>query len=110
MRTVQQFPDKLQKRRAQRGKLPLLSFNTVRLNLPKEDITSRGTHVQRGSGVRWHRIIGYWRISRHGDPEAYFIWVPPGERGDKRLGIVLKERHARVRGGGRTSPEALHAA
>ncbi|WP_174514063.1 hypothetical protein [Methylocella tundrae] len=89
--------DKLQKSRRKRGKAPLLSFNEVKLALPKNSASRKDVTCDMGRGVRWHHVIGYLRISRHGDPEAHYTWVPSVWRGDKSSGVVLKSRNVCVK-------------
>lgn len=89
VRTTQRKWDwEKQQLRARKGRPPLLSCNVVKMALPLPDRESEGTRVERGPGVRYHRRIGYLRISSHGDPEAYFVWVDEQWKGDWELGIV----------------------
>jgi len=85
--------DKFQRARKRRGKFPLLSFNQVTVALPKVTERKQDVKCDEGHGVRRHRVVGYLRISRHGDPEGHFIWVASHWRGDAALGLVLKQRN-----------------
>lgn len=89
--------DRLQRKRSQLGRAPLLSMNHVMHPLPKGAGSRHDKATTMSPGVRRHRVIGYLRISRNGDPEAHFIWVPAYWRGDPALGVVLKEREVSVR-------------
>jgi hypothetical protein len=94
---AQHAAPKLQRARAKRGKLPLLSFNRVKLKLPKPDLT-RGEYRGRGHpGVRFHQVIGHLRLLQAGRIEPVFIWVDAFWRGDARLGVILREREVTVR-------------
>lgn len=89
------FRDGLQKKRRRHGKLPLLSFNQVTIRYPRQDLRHSGTaRYKDGPGVRRHRVIGHFRIGRNGDAAPVFIWVTSYERGDARLGVVMREVHA----------------
>lgn len=82
----------LQKARLKRGKYPLLSFNQVKIHLPK--VTQHSGDTMRrdlGGGVRFHGVLGHLRrIEKPYGPDV--TWVSPHFRGDPRLGVVMKER------------------
>ncbi len=85
-------PEKFQRARIRRGKIPILSRNVVSLNLPKTELTRGEIARHRESGVRRHQVIGHIRELRHGRIEPIYIWVDSFWRGDARLGVVLRDR------------------
>ena len=82
----------IQKARLKRGKHPLLSFNQVKLKLPKTGMQRSSTMQSRlGIGVRFHGVLGHLRrVEKPSGPEL--SWIRPYFRGDARLGIVVKDR------------------
>lgn len=87
------IPERIQQKRIRRRLPRLLSYNHVSLNLPKTSLSRRRTVImESGSPRRFHHVCGYLRISRHGDPEAYFIWVKDAWRGEASAGVVHKTR------------------
>ncbi|WP_267428660.1 hypothetical protein [Methylobacterium sp. GC_Met_2] len=86
----------LQKARLKRGRHPLLSFNKVKITLPKTSSSYGSTMAHEvGNGVRYHGVLGHLRrIEKPYGPEL--TWVRPHFRGDPRLGVVVKERAVRA--------------
>lgn len=86
----------IQKARLKRGKHPLLSFNRVKIELPKTSAHHASTmRREQGGGVRFHGVLGHLRrIEKPYGPEL--TWVSPHFRGDARLGVVVKERQVKV--------------
>lgn len=83
-----------------RRKVPLLSYNRVAIALPRQDESRPGARRSaEGPGVRWHRVIGHFRLCKKGQPEPVFVWVSSHARGDETQRVVLREVTVRSGGG-----------
>jgi hypothetical protein len=96
-----EYGPKLQKKRVQLKKLPLIDYQRVNVIIgsPVKEYERSGESVPGTGGggkKRYHKVLGHFRIYQRNTPEAYVIWVDDFWRGDPRLGVVLKEHHAVV--------------
>ncbi len=86
-------------RRAQRG-VPVFSYNRVELVRPQTAMYRGEVRTAESvAGMRLHQVIGHWRLI-DGVIEPYWIWIDGHERGDEKLGTIVKERHVRLDRGG----------
>ncbi len=79
-------PDKLQKARRKRGKMPLFSYWTLELDLSREESHSGlggGSHAS----PRFHLRRGHARQYAPGK----WTWIQPHGVGNKKLGMIHKE-------------------
>lgn len=86
-------------RRAQRG-APVFSFNRVDLIRPQTALHNGVLRsVESFAGIRMHMAIGHWRLI-DGVVEPYWVWVDGHHRGNRELGLIVKERHVYLGPGG----------
>lgn len=83
-------------RRSQQRGRPVYSYNVVKLRRP-ETALHRGCVVATESlkGTRRHLVIGHWRLI-DGKAEPFWVWIDGHERGDRALGLIVKERHVQL--------------
>lgn len=102
---IVKFNEKKQARRAKAGKLPLLSYRKIRLNI----ITPKTRYVRANGGDvrpldlrdqgdtesadavhhrRYHKVMGHFRHYQNG----HTVWIAPHYRGDPSLGVTFTER------------------
>lgn len=89
------------------GRCCVISYNQVRLALPKTAVERRGvSHFERGPGVRRHEVMGHGRETVRKDGSIVWRYIHAYWRGNARLGVVVKERHITGRAMRRPSPSA----
>jgi hypothetical protein len=91
------WPEKLQKARRKRNKVPLVEFKKilVRIGSPQPKIV-RHPNLSAGHDARrrLHQVIGHFRTyTKHHEDKPLVAWVNQHWRGDAELGIVLHERN-----------------
>jgi len=87
-------PEKLQKKRAKRGKTPLFSYWTLHLDAPgnKQQKPGETNDPTRKRPPRLHLRRGHIRQYKPGQ----FTWVNPCVVGDKKAGMVNKDYYVRA--------------
>lgn len=85
-------PEKLQKKRSKKGKLPLVSYHTLKLGPVG---ASSGSEGGGGWSTRIHFVRGHMREYTKEKPLFGRIvgrfWIAPHARGDKKQGMVVKD-------------------
>jgi hypothetical protein len=77
---------KINDSRKKRGDPPLAEYSVVRMHRRIRDrVASRGTDASTSSALKWHMVMGHWKVRRTG----IFFWHPYG-RGSLKKGKVDK--------------------
>lgn len=84
-------PDNIQKLRAKKGLLPILSFNEVNL-APGRASETHNPCPNDSPSVRFHHRMGHWRNIVRGE-KVTKTYVRPHWVGNPRKGIVMKNRN-----------------
>ena len=89
----QKWSSQLQKARVRRGKVPLVEYKKVTLNIgaPRRIVVT-SEHTGPSGPRRLHQVVGHWRTYLQGRNEPHVTWVPQHWRGDPKLGIVMHDR------------------
>ena len=91
------WPEKLQRARKKRNKIPLLEFRKILVrigspyvrNVYPRNLSQGATDARR----RLHQVIGHFRTyTKHHEDKPLVAWVPQHWRGDATLGVVMHER------------------
>lgn len=80
---------KLNVQRQRRGKLPLLSYSTVSLNLSRSDARSAAKDKTDAGKLRRHIVRGHFKIRKGG-----IYWWRPFLRGSLQDGVVARRQYA----------------
>ena len=92
------WPEKLQRARKKRNKIPLLEFRKilVRIGSPHTRTVYHPGNLSQGATDarrRLHQVIGHFRTyTKHHEEKPLVAWVPQHWRGDATLGVVMHER------------------
>ena len=95
LRVAVQPPEKLNKARVRRGKLPLVSYYTLEITPMKEVLRIEGRSEETGLRRAWHQCRGHFADYTQG--KGLFgkyhgqFWVPMHMRGTHAAGEVIKD-------------------
>jgi hypothetical protein len=81
-------PAALNKARVKRGKLPLISYRTVKINLGRRDIREASAQKMSESEIRRHLVRGHFKIRKTG-----VYWWRNHIRGVAAAGVVAHESY-----------------